>query len=165
MPGSTAVIKLSYGPKPKPTQPLPFYRSVCRAPISPQMSLIPLKPEKTRHWKQRRKSCRGMRAGRLRALISHVCCCQSKCLCFWEVFPCLALSGSSWDFIYYHQIYHVMNTMGKNKHTVGRMPHVRTLQHKGMQCSRGWYIDLFWWLHIEWEQHTVGASNISRLVY
>lgn len=104
-PGSRAVINHIYDLNPKPTQPLPErHGSACRAPISPQMSLIPHKPEKTRHWKQRRKSCGGMRAGRVWALISHVCCCQTKCLCCWEVFPCLALSYSNWDFIYYHQI-------------------------------------------------------------
>ncbi len=84
-----------------------------------------------------------MRAGRVWALISHVCCCQTKCLCCWEVFPCLALNDSNWDFIYYHQIYHVMNTLGKNKHIVGWMPNARTLHHKGMQHSLGWYTDLF----------------------
>lgn len=110
------------------------FRCVC--PISPQMSLIPHKPEKTRRWKQRRGSCRGMRAGRARALISHACCCQTKCLCCWEAFPCLALNDSNWDFIYYHQPYNVMNTVGKNKHIVGWMPNAGTVHsRRGMQYS------------------------------
>lgn len=107
------------------------------------MSLIPHKPEKTRHWKQRRKSRRGMQAGKPWALISHVCCCQTKCLCFWEVFPCWALSDSNWDFIYYHQIYHEMNTLGQNKHIVGWMPNARTIHHKDMQYSLRWFTHLF----------------------
>lgn len=82
------------------------------------MSLIPHKSEKTRHWKQRWKSSRGMRAGRLWALFFYVCCCQTKFLCCWEVFPCSALSNSIWDLIYYHQIHYVMNALGKNKHIV-----------------------------------------------
>ena len=161
MPGSTAVINLIYDLNPKQTQPS---RGLQCARFSPDVSYS------TRAWENKTpksrggKSCRGMRAGRARALISHVCCCQTKCLCCWEVFPCLALSDSNWDFIYYHQIYHVMNTLGINKHIVGRMPNARTLHYKGIQCSLGWYTSLFLCLP-ESTQHedNVAASKMANV--
>lgn len=91
VPGSAAVIKLIDDPaNPKQTQPsCRSFATFRRVRVPPQMSLIPREPEKTRHGaREGEKSCRGMRAGRARALISHVCRCQTKCLCCWEVFPC-----------------------------------------------------------------------------
>lgn len=91
VPGSAAVIKLIDDPA-NPKQTRPSCRSFAtfrRVRVPPQMSLIPREPEKTRHRaREGEKSCRGMWAGRARALISHVCRCQTKCLCCWEVFPC-----------------------------------------------------------------------------